>query len=307
MTSELVLSFDFELGWGVLESERWRERENAGVYTALRPVMSELVSVLTQLGISTTWAVVAAMLVESETDLQVDHLPDNYKRDLVDFVGNAHRETKWGADIVDQLLGMGSLTELASHSLTHFYPWHSDAGKEVCTTDMSLAKIALEKYSGRSISSVIFPRDQANWRSEMAALSPGNYRLNPKELLVEKYFWSDWRNTVRGFAGWVPQMDVFVGSYGECYQTGSMFFNAPPGRLHLLREIRLGRQVCWLLDSLKNTDGLFHIWLHPFNLAATPGLFVRFKHFLYALAKLQDSGQLKVSTMQSVGDRCRVG
>ncbi len=60
MTSELVISFDFELGWGVLESERWQKREAAGVYTAMRPLFPELLNLFEGLDLTTTWAVVGA-------------------------------------------------------------------------------------------------------------------------------------------------------------------------------------------------------------------------------------------------------
>ena len=49
MNSSVVITLDFELGWGSILNEKWREREMQGVYSRLRRVVPELLKIFQNL------------------------------------------------------------------------------------------------------------------------------------------------------------------------------------------------------------------------------------------------------------------
>lgn len=298
MPARLTISFDFELGWGVLESPLWRQRQVNGWYTGLRDRLPVLFAYLNQAEIATTWGVVSGLLVDREADLQVDHLPPGYRSSVLEFYRSSSRESRFGAELVEQLIALEGLVDIASHSASHFYPNHPEATQDACVQDILISIAALEQWTGRSIPSVIFPRDQVGWCSDVAALHRGNYRVNPTFL----------NNSIglgKGYFGQVPEAVCFSGRNAETWQSGSFFFNWPAGWGRELRRRRLMNQVNWVKRRIARQEGDYHLWLHPFNLVGTDGLFAFFMDFLEVIARFRDQGVLEIETMASRGDMSR--
>lgn len=303
----IVISFDFELGWGVLENDSWRRRESANVYIKMREDIPVLLSLLRQYEIPTTWAVVTNMLAESNQDINTDHLPPDYRDQVSNFLSHAKPTTKSGLDLFEQVAAMGSLCEIASHSASHIYGKHPSVTAIQYADDIQQSTQVLKKLLGNAVSSLVFPRDQDNFRLQVAQQVPNlNMRLNPN--------FGESKSTVdRSISGLldfirpIKKSQIMVGESGEVYQTGSLNFNAIGGRYKFVKKQLLQVKLQRLARQLKNNENndLYHIWLHPFNLSESPLNFRLFKGFLALLESLREAGTINIETMSSTGDLCR--
>lgn len=303
MKSRIVISFDFELGWGVLEDNRWRQRESSGIYGRLRQVMAELTGQLSSYEVPVTWGLVSSMLVDRESDLVVDHLPRSYRDKVIEFYRSADWKTRCALDVVENLLCHSVAHEICSHSSTHIYAQHTDVTRDAYLHDIFMSIDQLNKFFGYAVSSIIFPRDQDDFRRDIARENPMNFRLNPRFVPSENPR-SRLQRLMTRVGGTVAASVTATGEFGEVYQTGSLFFNWPAGRYERLRRARLESQIRKLLRCLARGSGTYHVWLHPFNLARTPEHHARFQVFLDDIVKLRDEGRVDILTMSQLVQDC---
>jgi len=300
MSRKIVISFDFELGWGVLDSELWRIRENSDLYENLRPVFGQLMHVLNETEIQTTWAIVSSLLVESESELDIEHLPSSYKNDVVSFYRNSKASTRCGLDLVDSLQLNMPLIEIASHTSTHIYAKQKDVKACQYVSDVKKSISTLEYYFNQKIETLIFPRDQSDFNNEIASYRPLNFRLNPRYGLNMSTIFRVASGVSRVYSS-PPSSRVILGSYGELYQTGSLYFNWLGGKYEYFKKILVKMQASRVL-SITNKSSICHIWLHPFNLAESKEHFDLFVTFLHSLSRLRDKGVVEVVTMKDISE-----
>lgn len=303
MPAKLVISFDFELGWGVLDSSLWKIRQHSGLYSRLRPVFSGLIDVLEQAQLPTTWAMVSSMLIDREADLAFDHLPVSYRRHATTFFREADRETRCAIDLLEHWTRIAAFSEVCSHTATHLYPTYPGVTAEQYVADVDWSLKVLEKAFSRSVVSLVFPRDQVDFRHEIARLRPMNFRLNPS-------FGHSRGKVGRLVAGAsrflrpLPHSVVTTGPGGEIYQSGSLYFNWSGGRYENIKKWLVDIGSNRLIRQMAATDALYHVWLHPFNLAETEDLYRLFLRFLKKVSDLRDAGILEVVTMADIGYIC---
>lgn len=305
MVAKLVISFDFELGWGVLESNAWRIREKSGIYSRLRQVLPILFASLKDLELPTTWAIVSSMLVENECDLRTEHLPDSYRDSVIRFFREARWETRCARDLIDKFHTVQHTSEICTHSSTHIYAEHPDITERSYIKDVADSIQVMEKYFGLETKTFVFPRDQDNYRAGIAEAFPMNFRLNPS-FCYDNNLSGAFRRRIGFMLPFVPTSRVAMGRFGEIYQTGSFFFNWPEGRGEAIKKMRVVLKKDVLINRLKRGEGMYHIWLHPFNLTRTAGHLELFNEFLLDVAHLRDSGCVEVRTMASIGDACQL-
>lgn len=299
---KVVISLDFELGWGVLESELWKQRERMSIYVNLRSVLDNLIAVLKESEIATTWAIVGAILASDEKELDLEHLPESYRNAVIKFCRESSEMTRNGQDLIDKLQCLDGLIEVASHTSTHIYAEHPDVNSDHYIADVGCSISTLENYFGTQVKSLVFPRDQARFNNEVAARYPINYRLNPD-------YGRNISNIGRVFKGAqriitnVPESKVIMGASGECYQNGSLYFNWCGGKYELIKKYLTKIQTRRMLSNIRPGD-VYHVWLHPFNLAESGELFESFINFVRQLAGMRDKGILEVVTMDGLVRDC---
>lgn len=306
MPSNLIISFDFELGWGVLENNGWHNREATGVYKNLRQVFPEIMTKLKEHEITTTWAVVSNLLAESVADLDVDHLPELYKKDVLSFYNDAERETRCGIDLFEQLVSeLDSLCDIGTHTASHLYCGHPSAKPSHILNDIVVSVKKLKEFSGRNIDSLVYPRDQVQYRFDVAKKTDLTMRINPS--------WGEANgqihrilNSTKRMVGRIPESQVVNGLQDVIFQTGSMNFNAPKNRFSLAKKLLLSRSLASLCDRLEEGKGVYHVWLHPFNLSESSFVYRKFMDFLDVVGSLQQGGRLEVISMQDVAYRAKL-
>jgi len=295
---KIVFSFDFELGWGVLDSPIWKHREEKEIYTNLRPIFDSLVQLLHETKVPTTWAIVSSLLAKSERDINIDHLPVSYQNSVTRFYRESEKFSHCGLDLIDKLESIDSLIEIASHTSTHIYGEYQDILSEQYVEDVRISIEVLESYFSRPITSLVFPRDQANFNNEIAKKFPLNFRLNPS-------YGDNTSKMGRMISGasriykMPPHSKIIMGQYGENYQTGSLYFNWSGGSYERIKKALTKIQVNRMLSDMHN-ESIYHIWLHPFNLAESSQHFSMFAEFIRNIAELRDKGLIEIVTMEDV-------
>jgi hypothetical protein len=265
MTAKLVISFDFELGWGVLDGPLWRQREADGLYRRMRPVLAELFAFLHEHELPTTWATVSSMTLEEEDQLPLDHLPADYREAVLAFFRAAEP-----AQLVE---------------------------------DVSLSLTRLEEFSGRPVESLIFARDQAECLEEVAARHPLNFRVGPTTYgrPGSGRLSRIWRGA-RRYLDPLPEGEVAAGPHGSCIQRGSFYFNWSGGDFEALKRRQVQIQASRLVRQMNGGGGTYHVWLHPFNLAESNRHWPAFRGFLEACLRLRDREALAILTMKERGE-----
>lgn len=305
MSSSLTVSFDFELGWGVLESDLWKVREDLQVYARTKGSILRVISKLRDLQLPTTWATVSSLFVETESDLQVEHLPEKYRSDCLRFYRDSAFDTRCALDIVDSLNELFTFSELASHTATHIYALHPEIDSAAYIEDVRVSKCALQRVFDRPVKSLVFPRDQTQFSCGVSKDLGMAYRVGPYEGQPARSRFIRVRDGGMSFVRGVPESKVFVDEFGNCSQSGSLYFNALGGSYESVKKKLLKVQCARLLRQLERGEGSFHVWLHPFNLGESSNQLQDFCDFVEAVARLRDRGLVDVVTMSDrAGTSC---
>jgi peptidoglycan/xylan/chitin deacetylase (PgdA/CDA1 family) len=303
MPPKIVISFDFELGWGVLENRGWKELEERGVYKKMREDIPRILSLLKKHSIKTTWAIVGGMLNPESTGASLEHLPNDYQKSVKLFLSESETETNNGRDLIDQVVAMGNLCEIGSHTSTHIYANHTSVSEQQYVSDVVQSFVTLKKYTGRKVNTLIFPRDQAEHRLAVAKCFPFlNMRLNPM-MGTRTNKSKRCIQFLTDFISQIPQSRINVGQYAEVYHFGSMYFNMMGNKFRKARTKLLRLRTKKLLNQLYNCNDnrVFHIWLHPFNLSETGVNLTLFCSLIEEIGRLQLLNRVASVSMKDLG------
>lgn len=282
--AQLAISLDFEIGWGVWELERWRERQPANVYTDLRPVLANFVGFLAERDIALIWATVGAMICAPKPD-DFDYLPAAARDHISRFLQETDVATHDGRDLFDCVLSCRTTQEFASHSFSHTRFDYPGLTHEMRTEDLRRSRSELAR-AGVPVDRLVFPE---NIVAEWEALAASGIRLARTPIKARPR--SRITNAVRANLAGPPMAVQDTGGAGVAAQSGSLFFNWY-GRAAPLRRKLVNAQARRGLEHAIRTGGTLHLWLHPFNLTATPGLYEDFTAFLALAADHRDRGEL---------------
>lgn len=268
-------------------------------------MLKDLFDLLQERHIPSTWAMVSSMLHEYESELELSHLPPSYRQHVLEFFHNAKWETRCAIDLMEQWQHIEKFTEICSHGSTHLYADYPGVTAAEYTADVSQSLTHLQSQFSCQINSLILPRDQARFRHEVAELRPLNIRLNPSFFYSPGVYGRMARGAARAFTS-PSQSMVILGASGEVYQTGSLYFNWSGGKYETIKKQLVRLQQQRLLKQTKSDSSLYHIWLHPFNLAESEDHYRYFTRFLMAAVEQRDKGLLDIVTMTDIGDNCLV-
>lgn len=284
---KLIITLDFEIGWGVWESERWRARQAKGVYTRLRPALRSFIEFLDEREIALCWATVGAMIAP-RTGGEFDHLPDAAQAHIARFLAEAEQPTIEGRDLFDMVAGAKTRQQIASHSYSHTrfdYPGYDTAMQQA---DLELARRTLRE-AGAESEAFVFPENIITTFDAPAAVGHRVARTLPLRQRPTGIARLDGvlERTVLA----PPLARDSTNPLGIAEQTGSMFFNWW-GRGAGLRKTLVERQARLGLQRAAREGGTLHLWLHPFNLTDSPGLAQAIRSFLDEAAAMRDRGGL---------------
>lgn len=285
--ARVILSFDFEIGWGDVTNPRWRSREAKGVYVKLRKVLPEMLREMDTCGFAATFATVGAM-VDRRESRDFSHLPTTYQKLIADVLDEAQPESFNGRDLFEMVIGADTSHRIACHSYSHVPFTYEGMTSKVVGEDLNRFQSVMDDYN-LVADRFVFPE---NREAHYDALAEAGYVK--ARVAADNYF----KNRALYLASTMilppPPGREEPGEAAIVRQYGSMLFNdAGKGwRTRLLnRRLSLG------LGQLHRTGGDFHIWAHPFNFAESDALKAGFLKMIQQIARLRDKGVLEIELM----------
>ena len=290
----LTLSFDTELGWGGIESGRWRQRQAQGTYDRAREAMKTLLEEMDALEIPATWAVVGGLL-ERPGRHDFDHLPLPARLGAQTALREGDEATFHAPSLIEAILGARTSHELACHTYSHTRFTYPGVDEEVVREDLSRFVAVFPEEAG-SLKSLTFPNNEEAFLEQVAARGLTVYRGHNSPPVAKKNRAVHRLNsTLHG----APLSRTFKAPAGLWRSDASMLFATRPRRPDTLPYVY--RKASRGLEAAVRTGGVLHVWTHPYNFALSWGLLRVFVAFLRLSARLRDRGRLEIRTMAGLG------
>jgi peptidoglycan/xylan/chitin deacetylase (PgdA/CDA1 family) len=292
----VVISIDAELGWGFHDYADPPEER----LTAARSGWRFVANALERHGIPATWAVVGHLFHESCARSHDAHpAPAGWF---------PCQRPEW-ADRQDLLCAQDLVADLVDSPLDHDIGCHTYSHVEFGETTESVAAAELDRW--RSVASAfdleprsfVFPRNNVGHRSVLAENGVDVYRgpqpgrrMDALEKLV----------TTTVGTGRPPLVTPTIDEYGLVDVPGSLFCYSFEGTLRDVVTSVTDDPVAELarrgVDAAAREGGVFHLWLHPNNVA-DPAQCRRLDGILAYIADNRDS--VRIETMSEVATRIR--
>ncbi|HTJ76037.1 MAG TPA: hypothetical protein VL337_11815 [Acidimicrobiales bacterium] len=303
-----VISLDTELVWGSFDIVS--PATFAAWYPDMRTVIRGILDALVEVEMAATWAVVGHLFLPScspgpDGAAHPEHPRPHLSWHPGDWFGDdpctdRARDPLWyGDDIVDMLLAAPVAQEVGSHSFAHIP--YGDPG---CTADVveadltACAKLAAQR--GLTLRSFVFPRNSEGHHAALAEHGFAAYRG------VDRTWFEAFPGQISRAARLVDQAVPLAPPVSAPTETLPGLWNIP-GSMLLIGRRGARRVVPVPATVAKAKAGMaravregkvFHLWFHPFNLAADrERSLAMLRAILGEAARLRDSGVLDVRTM----------
>ncbi|SDQ95104.1 Polysaccharide deacetylase [Natronobacterium texcoconense] len=255
----VVLSLDAELGWGFHDFERPpTDRVEAG-----RRGWETMLELCAEYDVPATWAVVGHLMLDSCDGVHEDHpAPEGWfarERD----VWADREDLRFAPDLVEALLEADVDHEFASHSFSHVLFGRPETDRELATAEVRRSLEIADEW-GQTVDSFVYPRNDVGHREVLADNGISAYRGRSPTYdgvrgLVD--------STVRSRSMLVEPV---VDEYGLVNVPASLFLFGFEGPVRTVAESiwedPMVVQAHRGIDQAVQSDGLFHMWLHPNNL-----------------------------------------
>ncbi len=285
----VIISFDFEIGWGDITNNRWRARQKLGVYEEVRTVLRQLLTEMDNLELPVTFATVGAMFDDPERRM-LDHLPEGAKTIANIALRDGDQQTFDGRDLFDMVLNSRTNHEIACHSYSHIPFNYEGVDADFVLRDLSQFAKTLFQAGSRTTDRFVFPENSEGFHNE---LSKAGYKIvrtranNPYNSRIA-YLASQ-------FIAPPPLSTSIPMRCGLTRQSGSMLFNSGRGKDYRVPIVyhRARRGI----DFIAKRGGVLHIWAHPFNFAESQKLKLSLIKLLRYMANMRDEGKIEITPM----------
>jgi len=316
----LVISLDFELLWGLLDTPAPMNYRSS--IEGVRRAIPRILSVFEQYGVHATWGVVGFLMRESIRDCS-ENLPDvlpayeqNGLSPYTHFgaLEKCDKQLLFAGDLVD-IIQKTPGQEIGTHTYSHYYCMEKGQTKDAFECDLQKAK---EVAAGREqlLRSIVFPRNQFNpdYADVMKKHNLINYRGNERAWIYESCETKKKKSIVRRI---LRLLDNYAGIFGNhCYPLSaikdknglnnirsSRFLRPYSKRLAFLEPLRL-RRICSQMTYAAKSGQVFHLWWHPRNMGSDTernlqNLQALLRHYL----KLKAQYGMESLNMGEIGDR----
>lgn len=278
----LLVSLDFELGWGVhdiMPMEACRTR-----LEGTRKVVPEILSLFSEYGVHATWAIVGLLFFDSRREL-VASLPPYLPKYTNEVYNPYQRLSQLGAgESADPYHYAASLVELiqktphqeiGTHTFSHYYCLENGQDPDAFREDLRAAMRAARRF-GLVLRTCIFPRNQVKREyipifDELGIVA---YRDNPPGWLYAPCQRSRELQLRRA----LRLCDAYVGLTGHCTYSLADLGQAPPFGMPASRYLRpysrarrwieplRARRIRKAMTYAAQRGRVFHLWTHPEDL-----------------------------------------
>ena len=284
--AELVITFDFELGWGFVENGQWLDYQKQGIYKDIRVTLPKVLDLLDRYDTAVTWAFVGAMLDEPSLR-SFKHLPNQISDLITDFSTKADNETSDARDLFELILQSETNHQFASHTYSHVRFNCPDLTSVSIQKELELFQRVARSYD-LNISKLVFPENIEGFYKELGQYEYTDARIGQN--------YSPYRNRLLHLAqsALMPPPLSFRENITESIvrHTGSMYFSTGPKRIHRMPFVY--KQAISGVKKAITENGRLHIWVHPFNFSDTSYLLPWFEKFLAHVSAKREQGLIDI-------------
>ena len=263
----LVLSLDFELGWG-FGDRLAGSPELAEAVRGAREVVPRLLRLFRSREVHATWAVVGALAVTDPHERR--RLRPRYGTD----------ELYFAPELVEEIAATPG-QEVASHTFAHLCCGDGGVTADAFRADLRAARAALSARGVRP-RSIVFPRNQRDPTLDGVLQEEGirAYRGNPRSWMWRTPDTAAGRHPARRAGRWLNDVvpvdrhpaygwDEVAGSSGLSDVRASFYLRPwTPVRRRLERR-QLAR-LTRALEAAAREGEILHLWWHPHNFGRHP-------------------------------------
>jgi peptidoglycan/xylan/chitin deacetylase (PgdA/CDA1 family) len=315
-----VLSFDFELHWGVRDHSAPQGSYRQNLLGA-RTAIPRLLSLFERYGIAATWATVGFLFAETRKELhrykplirpRYDDAALNPYREPI---GNGEKDDQlhYGASLVD-LIRQSPAQEIATHTFSHYYCLEPGQNRAAFAADIRSA-VAIAAEKGIELRSIVFPRNQVNpaYNSVLSQSGISCYRGAENGWMYKAGSKAENKATKRAArladsyfgdaSSQVVKWSEVLQADGLCNVRGSRFLRPVSAKLGPLEKMRLNR-ITSEMNAAAEKNGIYHLWLHPHNVGVNTDANLDFlEQVLVAFDACRTRLGMKSLTMNSVAQR----
>lgn len=288
MSSQFIISLDFELMWGVRDK---RSIESYGKQVlGGREAIPKILELFRQHQVSATWATVGLLFAKNRDEMLAyapKTLPD-YKDgslspypSIEGFIGNNEKEDPYhyGHSLIQKILEEPR-QEIATHTYSHYYCMEDGPSLAAFEADIHAAK-AIAKINNCDIKSIVFPRNQisqehikicarhdiTSYRGNAESFSYHSRRNKEQTFLIRGLRLTDSILPLEGLHGYSLEEQT-----KETKETKEII-NLPASRM--LRSVNTGtkryishlqtRRIRHEMTAAAKGNQMYHLWWHPHN------------------------------------------
>jgi peptidoglycan/xylan/chitin deacetylase (PgdA/CDA1 family) len=296
----VVVSLDAELAWGFHDRSPLTDATLRRVKRGRR-MWIQLLDLFDTYDVAATWAVVGHLLVRDREYTRPHPLPE--ERFAPARKGLRERRELWlGDDLIETVASADADHELASHSFSHAeFP---DVDREAAAAECRLARDAGDEL-GFEFDSFVFPRNKVAHRDVLADAGFRCYRgVRPNRM--PQFTGSRGIGMLTGsLTGRItpPAVSPHIDEHGLVNVPTSMFLGGFRGRPWSILGTVSGDPAVRLakrgIDRTIRRDRVFHLWLHPHDLADSEHV-ERVRKVLEYIDAKREEGVLQTATMGEI-------
>ena len=310
-----VLSLDTELAWGSFD-KGGLERHGPS-YARVREVAGQLLDLCAAYRMPATWAAVGHLFLDSCSREGPDHHNDVLQPAYSwhpegwlshDPFSNAREAPLFYApDLIERIRACPEPQEIATHTFTHAILGDPECTREVARSQVE-AGVRVASERGIDARSLVFPRNGVGHLDVLCELGLRAFRGRARCWFSRLP--AEWIAT-RGchFADLALALPPPVYPRVECWRLagagGPWLYDLPASMFYapcdgVWRDVPVGSRVRKALRGLRRAAerrALFHLWLHPFNLATSPRLLEGLERVFQFVDRQRAEGQLMPCSM----------
>lgn len=279
MSGKLIVSLDFELLWGVLDSDSCEEYKTNVL--GGRNAIPRLLELFKKYNIHATWATVGFMFADNYEELKKYFPNENlrptydnkklYPYNKFETIGiDENEEPCYYASSLIKLVSETEGQEIGTHTFSHYYCREAGQTPDQFEADMRSA-IEIASAHGYNLKSVVLPRNQCTDESTavLSKLGFTTYRDEENDWIHEKVKIRPLMRVLRlldvyfpltGNGGYIPKTEK-----GIVNLVGSRMYKPYFKPLFFLEKLKIHRIKRQMYHAAKN-DLTFHLWWHPHNI-----------------------------------------
>lgn len=314
MTSQFIISLDFELMWGV------RDHRSIADYGAsvlgVREAIPRLLKDFKTYGIEATWATVGLLFARNHQEM-MDYSPalkPGYHRSelspyaaIADLAGQSEDQNPYffGRSLVDQILEAGT-HEMSCHTYSHYFCLEPGQTPGEFKADI-MANIAIAESAGATMKTIVFPRNQWSEDYVDAVVECGlvAFRGNQGGYMYRSRSGEGNTLAVRGLRlldGALPIAErtdfVAPSTYrGAMNIPASRFLRPWKPKLRHYNALHI-RRIQNEMTRAARSGTHYHLWWHPHNMGChAEGNFAQLEQILRHYRTLHTQYGMESSTM----------